>query len=64
MAPGIDLVFMRQQQVDAAREQVEADARDLVVIHVDQGQALARALPLLDEALHVGLKGNAQRLKQ
>jgi hypothetical protein len=55
---------MRQQQIDAAREYTGGPVGDLAMVHVDDRQTLARAVPLLDETVHVGLKRHTQGLKE
>ena len=58
MAPGINFVFVGEQQVYAALEQRGVMRGDFV----EQRETLSGALPLIIEVLQVGVKRYAQRL--
>src|SRR5215472_5055877 len=60
----IELVLVRQQEVDTAREEARGGLGDPARVHVDYCQTAARAVPLFDKALQVGFKGNAEGLKE
>src|SRR5262245_8969149 len=54
--PGVGLVLVRQQQIDAAPEKLR------VLRTREQGKALRRTLPLLDEGFPRSIEWDAERL--